>query len=104
MGLLGFYFTWLANPLLLVSWVLLAISKYRAAFNVSLGALLLAMSFLLHSEMVTGGSDSTRIVGYGMGYWLWIASALVLVVGAGVLAFRSNTDARQEPRADELER
>jgi hypothetical protein len=90
MGLLSGTFAWLANPLLFGSWVLLAMSKYRVAFYLSLGALLFAVSFLLHSEVISSTKPSySKIVGYGIGYWLWIASALILAVGAGVLSFRS---------------
>lgn len=105
LGLFVGVFAWLANPLLFASWFLLAISKHRAAFLVSLGAFLFAMSFLLHSEVISSTKPTySKIIGYGIGYWLWIASVLILVVGAGVLTFRSNTDARTEPCADELER
>jgi len=104
-GLLSGMLAWLANPLLFVSWVLLAASRFRAAFYVALGALLFAMSFLLYSEVISSTkTDYSRIVGYGIGYWLWIASALILAVGTGVLTIRSKPDARPEPRADELKR
>ena len=103
-GIFAGMFAWLANPLLFASWFLLATSRHRAAFFVSLGALLFAMSFLLHSEVISSAAPTySRIIGYGMGYWLWIASALILVVGAGVLTFRPKSDARTEPRAEEPE-
>ena len=105
MGLLSGTLAWLANPLLFVSWVFLAMSKFRLAFYVALGAFLFAMSFLLNSEVISSTRpDYSKIVGYGIGYWLWIASALIVTVGAGVLTIRPESDARPEPRADELKR
>jgi len=99
MGLLSGTVAWLANPLLFASWVFLAMSKFRAAFYLALGAFLIAMSFLLNSEVISSTKpDYSKIVGYGIGYWLWIASALILAVGAGVLTIRSRSDARIEPR------
>lgn len=84
-------FAWLANPLLLASWYLLHKHRYRSSLYIASIALLLAGTFLLHSHVVSSEAPTySKITGYGVGYWLWISSALVLFGGTCVLTFRPN--------------
>jgi hypothetical protein len=49
LGIFGGIVAWFANPLLLLTWVCMAIRPLRW---VALGALILALSFLLHSSIL----------------------------------------------------
>lgn len=68
-GLSGGYVEWLANPLLLASWIA-ALRGWRALWlAASLAAGLLMLVFLFRQQ----------IHRLGPGYWLWLASAAVSV-------------------------
>lgn len=87
-GCFGFYvcltgLTWLANPALFCAWFYLR-KKPETALTASSIASLLALSFLLCTNMINDESGDTYspIIGYRIGYWLWLASALVMLVGS----------------------
>jgi len=84
------YIEWIANPLLFYSWVAALHKRYWQAVGSAVLALTLILSFLRRTEVVwTGdnGSKTVAIRGYGFGYWLWIASAAIMVTaGLALLA------------------
>jgi hypothetical protein len=102
-GWMGVYFgvfAWLANPLLLLSWMLFLRRKFGAAFVGSAAALLFALSFLLHSTIVASEAPTYEpVTGYGLGYWLWLASMLIMAAGTLHLhlASRSRPEQSQDP-------
>lgn len=73
---------WLANPALLLTWVFsFSPSLRRAAIGCGITSLCLSLSFLLHNEILADESGHyQRITGYGVGYWLWLASIATAVV------------------------
>ncbi|MEI6757682.1 MAG: hypothetical protein FDX18_10545 [Chlorobium sp.] len=81
-GWIGFlygYFTWFANPLLFLSWIGFFRKNFQLSFLASLGAILVMLSFLLYDKIVTSEAPNySLITGYGLGYWLWVASAFFL--------------------------
>jgi hypothetical protein len=90
MGLFLGIIAWLANPLLLVGWLLLAGRQPRAAAVCALAATVCAGSFLFYKTMITDeAGHRSRITGYGLGYWLWLGSAAVLVAASLVAVFGS---------------
>ena len=67
--------TWLANPLLFLSWKYTFRLKTKQSIACASVALLLAASFLLFRNVVTNeGGTAAPITGYALGYWLWLAS------------------------------
>ncbi len=100
MGVFFGVFAWLANPLLVLSWLLCLRGKQGAALIVSIAAVLFALSFLLHSTIIASEAPTYRAVtGYGVGYWLWLASMLIMAAGTLhlYLAARSGPERSQEP-------
>jgi hypothetical protein len=84
-GLFQGIIAWLANPFLLVGWFLLAGRQLRAAAACAFAATVCASSFLLCKTILTDeGGNHSRITGYGVGYWLWLASAAVLLTASFV--------------------
>ncbi len=83
-GLLGFggaFIAWLANPLLIISWIL---PQGKLLWKVGLSALavLFSASFLLFDEIIKDEAGHIgKITGYGAGYWIWMASSLVYFFG-----------------------
>jgi hypothetical protein len=73
LGILDGHFSWFANL-----FYLLALIKYKKP-NVSAGfgllALILALSFLTHARIIVSEAPSYKdIVGYGYGYFFWVAA------------------------------
>jgi hypothetical protein len=84
------YIEWIANPLLLYSWASALHKRYWQAVGSAVLALTLILSFLRRAEVVWTGDNGSRTVairGYGFGYWLWVASAAIMVTaGLALLA------------------
>jgi len=83
MGWLGVLYggaalTWLANPLLIIGWILTyRNSKYALA--VSLFATLICLSFLLFDQIISNEAGHYHpIISYQSGYWLWLSSAAIM--------------------------
>jgi hypothetical protein len=74
---------WIANPLLITSW--LATFRRWTLFPLLLGgsALVLALTFLFAKTAVTNeGGIPFPITGYRTGYWLWLASMTMACIAA----------------------
>ncbi|OGT89257.1 MAG: hypothetical protein A2286_14135 [Gammaproteobacteria bacterium RIFOXYA12_FULL_61_12] len=91
MGWLGLFygcFAWIGNPILIASWAIFFEKEYQVGFWASIGAILFMASFLLYKTVVSSEAPSYSVVtGYGLGYWLWVASA-GLSAAANLLATR----------------
>jgi hypothetical protein len=86
-GAIGFVFggaalTWLANPLLIISWFINS-KKPKLSIILSLFAVLLALSFLLFKRIISDEAGNySQIVSYQLGYWLWLSSSAVMFLGS----------------------
>jgi len=80
--------SWLANPLLLFSWISL-FKLPKATLWTSLAALLLGLSFLSVEEIMSSEAPTySKVTEIKAGYWLWLLSMLVLVIGVVYLEIR----------------
>jgi hypothetical protein len=71
---------WLANPCLLLGWVALARRWKPVSIILAASALLLVISFLGVDRVIASEVPTyAHVVGYGIGYWLWLASAVALL-------------------------
>lgn len=76
----GAYIAWLANPLILISW--LAYRKTKISLVTSILAFAFGLSFLLFDEiMVNEAGHYGEITGYEMGFYLWNLSFLIMIIG-----------------------
>ena len=74
-------FTWLANPLLLGSWVFFR-KNSKTSFILSIIAFSLMLSFLLVDEIISNEAGTkSKVVFYGLGYWLWLFSSFIMLIG-----------------------
>ena len=80
---------WLANPVLFLGWALFRYRRFKAAAACAAIALLLMISFLLADKVISSeaGTYST-ITGYGLGYWLWVASSAAFLAGSILAVIR----------------
>ncbi len=75
------YVEWLANPALLVSWIAAGRAHCRLSAASACCAATLMLAFLARRTLASPFSASgTQIVSHGAGYWLWLGSALLMVV------------------------
>lgn len=75
------YVAWLANVALLAAWILGLLGKRRAAVFCAAIAIILGLSFLLHRNVNLNAGGVQRVLSYGAGFYLWIASMGVFLVG-----------------------
>ena len=72
-------FAWFANPALFVSLYFALNHNNLKGLRFGLLSLLLMASFLLRSEIIINENISmTDIVGYDLGYFLWVLSAITI--------------------------
>ncbi len=82
MGLSGAGISWLANPILITSWFILIFGKPKLSRILSVFALLFSLSFLLFTEIVANeGGGKKEIIAYDSGYWLWLSSCGLNLIG-----------------------
>lgn len=71
---------WLANPLLILSWIFIKNNKLSLIMSVL--STLIAISFLLFDEIIADEAGHyRRIIGYEIGYWLWVSSNGIMLFG-----------------------
>ncbi|MBJ6759142.1 hypothetical protein JGU66_00115 [Myxococcaceae bacterium JPH2] len=109
MGAFVMLWGWFANPLLLLTLILLLLGKYRGAFWVGVVAVLVGLSSLswyLHSIPAdeAGSADRQLELLYPtLGFFFWMGSLLVGPVSAPILAKReadAKTVGLQESQAE----
>lgn len=72
--------TWWVNPLLFLSWIL--IRNTEVSDKLSLISTILAASFLLFGSVIDDeAGHCNTITSYKLGYWLWLASSLTMLIG-----------------------
>ncbi|WEA03608.1 hypothetical protein [Mucilaginibacter sp. SJ] len=90
MGIVGLVFgganlTWLANPILFISWSLWKKNTQKSMLA-SGCALIFMISFLFFKQIVSDEAGNySNIVSYKLGYWLWLLSALTMFIGAWII-------------------
>nr|WP_294943951.1 hypothetical protein [uncultured Mucilaginibacter sp.] len=77
----GAALTWLANPFIFTSWFTVYNNPKLSIFA-SIAAVLIALSFLLFNQIMKDEAGNySKITAYGLGYWLWLLSAAIMVAG-----------------------
>ena len=79
---------WLANPVLLFSWIFMN-KKPKTSLTLSIISLLLTLSFLLFDEIINNEAGiPEKITVIKLGYWLWVSSAFIMVIGNAFLFYK----------------
>jgi hypothetical protein len=82
------YIEWCANPALFLSWA--TVLRHRPAISLAaacVSAALMLMFLSRRALALPGAGPDPAIISSGAGYWLWLGSALLMVV-AGSRAVR----------------
>jgi hypothetical protein len=78
------YYSWIANPLLILSWFFLLNKRYIISSIFSFIALVLIIRLVFVTTMIVEPFPESvycKIIRYGDGYILWFISVLVIMVG-----------------------
>ncbi len=79
---IGATLSWLANPLIIISFVTLRFSP-KTTVVISILSTLLILSFLLFRHVIANEAGHyNEITSYKMGYYLWLASSLTMLTGS----------------------
>jgi hypothetical protein len=84
-GVFAGMFAWLANPAMIASWFMIR-SRYAevrvVSVFLSIAALALALSFLRQKQIMQNeAGDDATITARGAGYWLWVSSTAMAMMG-----------------------
>lgn len=78
----GAAIAWLANPFLIVTWILLIKNK-KSAWLFGLTACIISISFLKFNVIIENEAGHYNpITKIGFGYWLWLSSCLTTFIGS----------------------
>ena len=73
--------SWLANPLLILSWGLYFFDKGKLASITSILAVVAATSFLSFDTVISSAAPTySKITEIKLGYWLWLASTVIMAI------------------------
>jgi hypothetical protein len=82
-GILEGIFAWYANPILFLSYLFFYIKRYNWSIILGLISLLLMASFFLTKTILVDDSAArVPIIGYGLGFWLWLGSSIASIMAA----------------------
>lgn len=87
----GATFSWLANPFLFISMIVFAFRK-KAALVSSIISTLLVLYFLLFSRVIDDAGHYNKVTALGLGYWLWLSSSLVILIGSMIVLKTSKNE------------
>jgi len=83
---------WLANPILILSWVVNKKHK-KASFIFSVVSMIIMLSFLFFDEIIVNESGyPSKITSIKLGYWLWVSSAFIMVLGNAFLFYKKKKE------------
>ena len=100
----GGHLCWLANPLVLASWVFYFLRRRSVAITCSALALVFALIFLAADEIVRSEApEYAAITSLEVGFWLWVSS-MILAVLAALMTKRQNAPAQQAEAGDHIPR
>jgi hypothetical protein len=93
-GLLDGIVAWFANPALLAAWIYFYLKRFKISLFFSFLAFCLIVSFFFQKTIsVNEAGTMAEITGYGLGFWLWLASSVASTVAAiiGTISFKKIT-------------
>lgn len=88
----GAGFSWLANPLLFISWFSFRKRPLNTVIT-SVISVVLMLSFLFFKQIISDEAGNySKIISYKLGYWLWLLSGGIMLVGSILIFYRSKVN------------
>jgi len=93
LGWIGIFYhcyVWIANPFLFLSWYCLVKNLPKISLFLSICSALFMLSFLSYDTILTRELPDqlySSITGYRSGYWLWLLSGIMLIIGNVIIIF-----------------
>jgi len=85
-----YFIPWLANPLLIISWIILG-KKATISLFLSFLSVIFAASFLLFDKVPINEAPSYEsITQIGTGYWFWLLSCISFFLGTYIIIVYNN--------------
>lgn len=83
LGPLDGIFAWFANPILFVAYLFFYLKRFNWSIFFGVIAFLLISSFFLNTTVIVNeGGTRAEVIGYGLGFWLWMASSVFSITAA----------------------
>lgn len=83
--LVGFGFAWLANPFLILAWILQSTTtrsgQIWASGCTGLAIILMLIFLITTSVPIDEGGTPQQVLHIGIGYWLWVLSGVFTLMG-----------------------
>ncbi len=82
---------WLANPLLIISWIL--VKKKVTSIIICGLSMVFMLSFLIFNEIVVDENGHFgQITNYRSGYWTWLLSSVSFFIGNMWIIYKTKTE------------
>ena len=95
-GFGGAFISWLANPFLIISWIIPYKNQRLKIIFCSISTIF-SLSFLFFEEVMKDEAGNYgKITGYELGYWLWTLSSLIFFLGNIYIYFERNKEGKSE--------
>jgi hypothetical protein len=80
-------FTWLANPAIFIAWITFNKKTYASLITSAIAAALSVSFLFFHRIIATESGDFNKIISYKLGYWLWMASLVLMLIDNVIIYF-----------------
>lgn len=89
--------SWIANPILLISWIFLLVKQPKIAAFLGLLSVAAALYYFTETEItVNEAGHKSPITSYGPGYYLWLASCAAVFIGS-LMLLKSKPETQADP-------
>ncbi len=78
----GAGFCWIANPLLILSWILIRKNIIVSTILSGISTFFSIVFLFFDKIMIDEAGHYGEITGYRLGYWLWLSSILITFIGS----------------------
>lgn len=91
--------SWFANPCLIIAWIFLLGNNIKIATFWSFLAFCFSVSFLFYKNIFIDEAEyQSKIISYNIGYWLWLSSCSIMLLGNLLFILLASRDKKQRSK------